>query len=440
MKQNKANVILIKYTLLTFISWLVVSFLIAFLTIYKADEQLHFIVFAGICIFAGFIWSYISAVIYKKIIEPCILHDVDADLYRSILYKARYMACLIPGYSYFFRTAEYNVGNYQTVINVCVNKLSRKRYTKDKCTYLCELAHIYYNLADEENLKRICDKYKEYLAREKKQDRYIFLSGRIQFYTDYLNGDFEKCNMYLQETNEPQSQYRDVRSLFFRAMICYKSGNSEEAKNHFEKVIQLAPKLYFSNLAQRYIEQIELGKEYTSVASNLLPQASLDSPSSKRLPRITTILSHVLMFLLSYTVVYLTANAIYTVRYNQYKDYAEERLEDFYGYENVDVSEIFYLERDGETLECICVFESSDEGIVIGCIYYRNGEDELFFSPKITNPEIGSYVIEGEVVWGNIGCYFYENENDVHIDFDHTTKITVDGTPLYFSLVYWAPN
>ena len=146
------------------------------------------------------------------------------------------------------------------------------------------------------------------------------------------------------------------------------------------------------------------------------------------------------MFLLSYTVIHLTANAIYAVRYNQYKDYAEERLEDFYGYENVDVSQIFYLERDGEPLECICVFESSNEGVVIGCIYYRNGEDELLFSPKITNPEIGSYVIGGAVVWGNIGCYFYENENDVQIDFDHTTRITVDGKPLYFSLVYWAPN
>ena len=119
--------------------------------------------------------------------------------------------------------------------------------------YLNYLANVYFDIGDDENLRKVCEQYESALVNEdpKKQAKFRTYFSRMTFYGFYLNQDIDAC---MDLVNKPAPMLiTQYNRTFCKARLALKQGNAEEADKYFEVLAKEASQLNYGKLAAGHI-------------------------------------------------------------------------------------------------------------------------------------------------------------------------------------------
>ncbi len=369
--------------------------------------------------------------LFDKSIAPILTQDRDPQLFKDILLgikeKDENNALAL--------IYEYYLGNYQFIVNTCKKHLEATPTSEEAYVYLYNLALVYFNLGDEEKLLAVCDAFNTRLKAEtdeKIKETNYFVCMLSEFFTRYLENDFEHCEAFL-EAHFPKGMRRDVPiiMLYLRAVLYYKAGRTAEARELFFEITQTAPKMYHAVHAKQHLDSIQAGKTYAPRSSDLLPQDETDprKPTKKR-----SELFHILMIVVAVLILLIPISLLTDKNDKAIDKAAVEML-----YEDVKILDSFFLERNGDTVESMCIASTSDAGLVVGCtyVYDDDEEDTVYFEPLAVRIEPGkAYTARGSVSGKFITFCFYENKRDIPDKTYYISSVRYDGKQLFFAVQY----
>ena len=106
-------------------------------------------------------------------------------------------------------------------------------------------------------------------------------------------------------------------------------------------------------------------------------------------------------------------------------------------YTSPDVIKVFSLKKADVQIETICIFKSSDKGLVVGALYTYEDEDETHFQEFESDLQIGKrYYSEGCTCDYDIGYQIYTAREQAPDVAYALIPITVDGKQNYFCVGY----
>ena len=166
----------------------------------------------------------------------------------------------------------YYSGNYQMAVNMCTNVIKGKRSLKYKYDYFLILSRVYFDIGDNEKLKTVCEKFRNYEKDSAKKIK----DNTIKLFESYLKEDFDECKKILEDLFNKQtsktSNIIKMSQVFYTAAIKYYSGDKDTAKKLFEKVICEAPKLNYAKLSEKYIIAIDSSDKSVLSFPEILPE------------------------------------------------------------------------------------------------------------------------------------------------------------------------
>lgn len=289
----------VQFNLLTILSALIALVPTCWVVFVMRD---HFWLILVSCLLYLFLRRIIAFRLYNKFIMAPLIHEMDPTLYRAILLEAKWAA--YPGVDHMF--AAYYHGEYQTVIDLCANKMADPKCQRFTLFYLLELASTYFELNDMAALRRTLDHYDAYLATRKDGDALRQKYQSMQYYRAYADGDYAACRVII----EPLIRKGDlllyhVEFSFLHALACYRLGDLTAAQSSFAFVVQNAPKLHFCTIAQKYLDAMERGEDYCAEVTTLTPDPAyqpLSFPARRRTRRVLYILLGIELVLLLFIV------------------------------------------------------------------------------------------------------------------------------------------
>lgn len=234
-----------------------ISFALTFaLLVFLFDSSLitKIIGFVFALLISGIIFVIGGPVVFNKCIVSIVSKDLDPDTYLS--------AIRIGNFDTVDATwqilGEYYCGNYNNVVSICKTKLEDpnmlKRY---KYTYLTYLANVYFEVGDDENLRKVCEQFETYLSKEieQKQPKFRKQFPRMTFYDLYLKNDIDACFKWLSAPT-PLKLNQAHRS-YSKAKLLYMQGKKDEARSYCEKLAQELPQTNYGKLSIKLISDFE---------------------------------------------------------------------------------------------------------------------------------------------------------------------------------------
>lgn len=255
--------------------------LVAFLTLdwfqsYKISLLIGFVA----VLFLGIVVSILIQRLFEKTVYPILIEEADADKYYSVMKNVKYLRTSL----YYFADAAYFAGDYQTAVNIYTVFLQEGRLPiTNKLLCLSRLENICFELRDFEKLRTIENKCNEYSQRYPSNS---ISKKAIGYSTPFLNGDYEECKRVCLETEKttPADNTHNLPKAylsFLYALACYENGEKEEARATFELVLTNTPKLYWAELAKKYIEAIDRGIEVVISDHPIVPEENVQLSSVK---------------------------------------------------------------------------------------------------------------------------------------------------------------
>ena len=313
-------------------------------------------------------------------------------------------------------------GDYQTAVNIAVSQLKNKKTNIIlKYKYLSTLICAYFDIRDFGKVKILLKKYDEYLRIYPTNDPPI----NRDYYWSFVNRDFDSCIEMCSKFRE-KIAHEDIRSdivvatnSYFTAIALYEKGEVEEAKQLFESAISAMPSNHFrAPIIKKYLDAIENGRTPAIVPGEIVPQADVIA-RDKRRRTLSTVLKVVLSCIFVCIIIYSLANSKdeWTVEYEEKLNTALLKT-----YDDAEVIDYFWLEKDGETLDNLCLIETDGKLALL----------------SVTTPDNGitaeTWVIIDDIIPRSGDCKYgmcVSSENNIKINFS-TEKPTVE--PLYYSV------
>ena len=167
-------------------------------------------------------------------------------------------------------------GDWQGVADICAQKLRDPAYRTKKHVYMAFLADLYFNLADEEQLRTICDAFDAYAAVSKADIIMRNMREPMACYRDYLNGEYERCYAFCEKKKQLMEKTRPHPYIamihdFEHAVICYRTGRTDQARALFAHVAADGPQLALATLSQAYLAAIESGEPLAVPFARIVP-------------------------------------------------------------------------------------------------------------------------------------------------------------------------
>ena len=173
--------------------------------------------------------------------------------------------------------AAYYNGDYQQTVDMC-NRGLKNCDIKQSWLFYDYLAGVYFQVGDTQSLLQVCEKF----------DQIVFINKSVQLYCPlmklyklYAKGEYSALQE-LYDSPEKQKYNKAAYMVceYIHAVNFYTVGNTEKAKEIFEKISTEAPLLGVGRLAKEQLSQIEQGQEYKINQTSLIPNEEYKLPSS----------------------------------------------------------------------------------------------------------------------------------------------------------------
>ena len=400
---------------------------------------IHFIGYkAALLILAvGFLLiRFLFRFLHGKYISGPIVKDLNAPLYSEIVRQGK----MYPHSAQWQLQSEYYVGNYKNALKICNKMLEDPRcYKKFKYYYLFLQANMYFDVDDKDALADVCRKYQNELSNEteRKRNKIQKIFAKMDFYQNYLDGNFDSCSSYLSKTQT--LPLHKIIYTFGKARIALSKNETEEAAEYFREIIQKAPNLNYAELSSHGLEAIENDIPYNETFEKL--EESLDfiiiRPSrAQRATRLAILISEAALFL-----ILLVWSGFNAYRANEYTESIRVLLET--KYDNVEIIEIFNLKYEGLHVDSIFV-SKTDKGIIVGSLFTYSGSDKTEFDVDLTLPYSYFENSDPQRAYFEFNCtredYYteccvYTDKRDIPEDYSHLTKLEVEGKTIYLVIM-----
>ncbi|MBQ4067710.1 MAG: tetratricopeptide repeat protein [Lachnospiraceae bacterium] len=264
----------------------VVFVIITILLLYLTDN--YFVYYLSLLV-AVLSIKIFGMILYNKFFNSILTTEMNLPKYIDLIETGKFVSNNLLEHLYI----AYYSGDYNKAINICNIKLENKKYEKYKHFYLLMLARCYFEMGDFENLGKVNEMFKNYVATNKNgnkiKEKFIY----FKFVEFYLLGEFSAAKelyekIYLgQKKNQNKIKLNDVSVKFTYAICCYKCGDFDKATELFNDVIATAPAFRYSELSKRYLEAIENSNEYIPEQITLdTDMSNIPIPKSRKIIKI----------------------------------------------------------------------------------------------------------------------------------------------------------
>lgn len=324
---------------------------------------------------------FLSQKVYNKFINSILLEEANPNKYGDVL-KTFSSSSL---YGSEWLNFAYFTGDYQTVIDLCYNKLANKKCKKYKYAYLMMLARTYFDNGDFENLEKICSEFELLTNASKKGKRIRNHFVIMKYYRLFLDGKFDQCKELYEEILGTKKYTNTVMAksmaTFSYAVAIYKMGDYETAKQYFTEVAKSVPMMHMAKIAENYIECINNNNEYVHTPVVLVPNPEYKPPKvNKFLYAANKIGWALLIIAICFWFVLGCINEY--AAYN-YEKWTHDVISPYYeSFEVVDTFELYY---NGEHIDSMGLIETEEDGLVLVAFYSYKDEKEIYLEVLASN-------------------------------------------------------
>lgn len=393
-----------------------------------------------------------SPIVFNKCILSILNKKLDADTYLATVYQGEFDTPAAVWQLY----GEYFCGHYQNVISICKLKLNDpKTANRYKYHYLTYLANVYFDIGDDENLRKVCEQYEVSLAKEKtrKQANCRTRFPRMTFYDLYLKQNIDAC---IRWVNMPTpiilNQYH--RKLC-KARLALMQGNAEEANGYYEELAKEAAQLNYGKLAIKHLAEQNNQEIDDSLQTLTISDESADVtlyPANRR--KFRKILG---ICLIAFGLICVTVGALRVLDSNKDSDSKPDAYHAYLenvrvlveeDYDNVVMLEAFNLKNGEENIDAMFICRT-DEKIIVGCLYTYDGDSQQYYK-KMTDISIASLSEDRSPLWhcsfpsttshNQIESYFYTVEADVPDNYLHLSTFEINGQKVYYVITEIVPG
>ncbi len=313
------------------------------------------------------------SIIAKKTLFTVLFDKLDAVEFQKIVNDNRFNGSLI------FRTiAAISSGDYQTVVNIATKFLSNKKTNiKSEYYYLSLLARAYFELRDFDKLNLLLKKYDELKALYPSKKLFNTANSIWSYYRYFLDGNFEACKTIcrekLLETNSKawDAKIRKLNNDFTYAVACYENGDKNDAIKSFESIVAYAPKMNASDVAQKYLNNIN--EQKILEFQEILPETNCEIAFNEN--KVLKIIKCVGILLVVIGVILIGVSHVDSYKYNkrlqEYENQLDIAISQIYddfsilGYSNVSI--------DDQIVDVFCVIETKNGIDVVSYGEYSDG-------------------------------------------------------------------
>lgn len=380
-KARKRRILVIIYIviLLFFVMYFVTSPLLMFLLMLFLLFQL----------FVGFVWSQNFSSIITDECNPQLYYAVVTKLSKNVnIINQALVAELIGDYNSAYAIYENMYQNQKNIKAklVCLDGMIRTLFMSESYEQCVQKIDEFRSLENEK-------------IRSKNKSRFV----RHEFYMAYINGDYqlalERQNAF-ENAEKKKTNLLFCSTLYYKALIEYRTGNIEDARKIFNEVIEKYPNMAHSIRSREYINSIENGIELSNIQVQRveLPETAKTQKLSKK-----NIIKLILLLL------FILACAFSVVSLNKATSY-DTPIKAIEEYDDVAVGTVLtILEPDGNHI----VYVYSDE-YSVASVAYQSKKD-------------GKYTCEVLDHTGLVVDYFSKmhikgNSRELHYKFQRDNK------------------
>ena len=155
-----------------------------------------------------------------------------------------------------------SLGDHENALNIIDSKDTKRAHPVDLCNRLYRKGYIYFERGEFDKLAGIVSEYK---ALKKKHPQFAPALNSFSVFDKFdafADEDYEYvvdvCDIDLNELDPKKQNHfmTEINVGFYRAVSLYKLGRLNEAREGFEHIIKIAPKMYKAKLSKDYIELI----------------------------------------------------------------------------------------------------------------------------------------------------------------------------------------
>ena len=221
----------------------------------------------------------ILSTVYMKNVGSVMFDEADANKYREIITGLK-----MAKNSLDLSDAAYFAGDYQSAVKTFETYAKAEKVPlNDKIHCLMRLMNVYFELRDFEKMREASDKLAQLRQLHPSNPYFQNFTGFHRLFSDR---DYEACKEICREWErstpaEQTNNFYKSMHCFWYAVTCYESGEKEEARATFELILTNTPKLYWAELAKKYIEAIDRGIEVVISDHPIVPEENIQLSSVK---------------------------------------------------------------------------------------------------------------------------------------------------------------
>ncbi len=367
-----------------------------------------------------------------------IFKEANSTKFKNIILNNRYF---IPPISYKIYASYYS-GDYSTTINICQTMLKKTKSQKATCSYLTIMAHTYFENNDYENLEKVCQDFENLYENKEKFEKAKKQNPTIVYYQKFLEVQYDWCietckaNTSLNGEKSAYGKVPQIYALYNLAKVLYVSGDKNEAKEYFKLILELAPNLNISKIANNYLNAINNSEELTLDKTEIIIQENYKLYDEKTIVRIKKqhIISCIAVVLLFCSLgLYVLLKDKFNNQSDEFKTKICMALDEKYG--EYELLTYFDVKKDDKTIDTICVIEANDEIDVLSCITHGDEDVSLILyiiDASFNNP----YCVKSIGSDYYIGFTVYDSYSEVPQRVYNTFEIDINGTIKYFCVNY----
>lgn len=304
-------------------------------------------------------------------LHSILIRDMDPGRYKQEVLENKYLRL---GASYFATCALF-AGEYQTALNICEHGIAHSRRPRIKCAYLTQMARIYFELGDIPQLQQICARYDAIAPVNAKE-------GFMTYYRHYAAGEYQACvdDCVRRDQAAPAENAPHIGSLNSSLHVAFalaQLGDRENAEKQFAAVARYAPKMYAATIARQYLETGSLPQV---LGLTPRPEETVSAVTRKRL---TPVLMAIAVALL------LLQPLFFPIRDNSLQEY-NRKLDAAVAdtYTEYKILGSLFVEKDGKTLQTLCVIQSGNQ-LDLVTVTTMDGGETYNITQMLENFEVG---------------------------------------------------
>lgn len=404
---------------------LIIEMLILLLTVNKL---------VGLIIFAlsYFLYQKIKIKLQYKYVYSILYDDLDAKkYYDETMKKSKFALNTSPSI-----TANWFVGNYKYLEEFLTNEMSMAKGNQAELFAFC-LKYVYFETNNLEKMREIHDFAKE-----------MDLGIVNDFFIHYVNEEFELC---LKECDKIEDWVRNqknkhvtfemVRINFMRAVVYYRLGEFDKARELFENITQTAPNMQYADISQNYLKAIETGDNHYISSEVLFVDKCAVTKSIKREKRRPLLVATAWIAVIMALIFILwgfglndtekdpdfTIDKINTMFNVELRNYLDDT------FENWSILGDYYFEQ-----ESIFVVESTNSLNIVGYVFEFEGDEVTHIDFKVYATDIEfNKLYESTFCYDNSKVKFIISDSYYNLSPEtlYVEQIEIDGLTYYFAIV-----